>query len=97
MTDPATCRNMTELRAGIDALDIELMKLLARRVSFIDRAIELKPAEGIKARAEDRVLAVLANARRNATQQGFDPDLAESLWREMIEWSIAREEVVLGK
>jgi isochorismate pyruvate lyase len=97
MTDPKSCNSMAELRAGIDALDVEIMALLAQRAGFIDRAIELKPAEGIPARATDRVEEVVANARRNATNADLDPNLAERLWREMIEWSIAREERVLGR
>ncbi|MEL6584932.1 MAG: chorismate mutase [Pseudomonadota bacterium] len=97
MIDPKSCSTMTEVRAGIDALDTELVRLLALRAAFIDRASELKPGEGLPARIDDRVEEVANNARRNAEAAGWDPDLAERIWREMIEWSIAREERVLGR
>jgi isochorismate pyruvate lyase len=87
---------MAELRAAIDALDKDLVALLLRRAGYIDRAIDLKQVEGIPARAEDRVAEVLANVRAEAEAAGLDADLAEGLWRQLIEWSIAREEVVLG-
>ncbi|MEZ5911468.1 MAG: chorismate mutase [Paracoccaceae bacterium] len=87
---------MAELRAAIDACDRELMALLAQRASLIDRAIALKPGEGLPARIGARVEEVAMNARANARAAGFDPDFAEALWRQIIDWSIAREEIVLG-
>ena len=96
MVDPKTLPDMTALRAQIDKTDRELMDMLVYRASLIDRAIDLKPAVGLPARTVDRVEQVAQNARRNAQEKGFDPDFAEKLWRDMIEWSIAREEKVLG-
>lgn len=93
---PQDCKTMAELRVEIDALDAALVEQLAQRAGFIDRAIELKPAEGIPARAQDRVEEVLQNVRRKAEASHLDPDLIERLWRELIEWSIRRESVVLG-
>ena len=33
---------------------------------------------------------------RHAIAQGLPPELVEKLWRRLIDWSIAREESVLG-
>lgn len=88
---------MAGLRAEIDALDARIVDLLAARAGLIDRAIELKPGEGLPARIEVRVEEVVARVRAAAAERGLDPDLAETLWRQIIEWSIAREERVLGK
>ncbi|SEN11551.1 isochorismate pyruvate lyase [Gemmobacter aquatilis] len=93
---PADCRNMAELRVEIDALDGEIVALLARRVRYIDRAAELKPAEGLPARIDDRVEAVVANVRAKAVAASLDADLVEALWRRIVDWSIDREEKVLG-
>ena len=94
---PKSCKTMSELREAIDVLDAELIKLLAERAEYIDRAIDLKTKEGLPARIDERVEYVAMRARDNAQKEGLDPDLAESLWRQMIEWSITREEVVLGQ
>lgn len=94
---PETCQNMTELRAAIDTLDRDIVELLALRGKYIDRAAVLKSTNGLPARIDDRVEAVAQSARDNAKATGFDPDLAESIWRQMIEWSIAREETALAK
>lgn len=93
---PEDCANMAELRQAIDGLDAELIALLARRAACIDRAIQLKPKEDIPARAPARVEEVVANVRRRAAAEGLDEALVERLWRDLIEWSIAREARVLG-
>lgn len=86
---------MTELRAQIDDLDEMLVELLAARAGYIDRAIELKAENGWPARIPARVEEVIANARAMAGQAGLDPDLIEGLWRQLVEWSIAREARVI--
>ncbi|QFU08922.1 Salicylate biosynthesis protein PchB [Rhodobacteraceae bacterium THAF1] len=90
------CSNMSELRAAIDSIDRDLIELLAERVGYIDRAAQLKPAEGLPARTTDRIAAVVANVRALAEDKDLDPDLAEQIWRLFIEWAIVREEKVLG-
>jgi isochorismate pyruvate lyase len=87
---------MTELREQIDLLDAELVALMAKRAALIDRAAEIKLAEGLPARIETRVAEVIANVRAHAARDGLDPDLAEKVWRMLIEWSIRREEGMLG-
>lgn len=93
----ADCATMAEVRAEIDRVDAALVALLAERASYIDRATDLKPALGLPARIEDRVEEVVAKVRARAAAEGFDPDLAEALWRRLIDWSIAREEAVIGR
>ena len=87
---------MRELRAGIDAVDAELVALLAERARYIDRAVALKRDSGLPARIPARVDEVLARVTAQAAAEGFDPALVEAIWRQMIEWSIAREEQTLG-
>ncbi len=97
MKAPSECRSMSELRLTIDALDRQIMEMLRLRQDCIDRAIQLKPAEGLPARIESRVVQVIANVRASAVAKGVDPDLAASLWHSLIEWSIAREQAELGE
>jgi isochorismate pyruvate lyase len=88
---------MAELRAGIDAIDAELVRQLALRARFIDRAAEIKLGVGLPANIPARVEQVIANVRAHATAEGLDPELAETLWRSLIAWSIAREEKAMAK
>lgn len=96
MKAPQDCHDMTELRAAIDALDAGIVAQLKARAGYIDRAVELKQGIGLPARIDERVEEVVASVRAEAAAQALDPDLVEDLWRRLIEWSIAREERILG-
>ena len=87
---------MHDLRARIDAMDARLIALLAERSALIDEAARIKLREGLPARIDSRVEEVALNARRLATEAGLDADLAESLWRAMMEHFIAQEDRVLA-
>lgn len=89
--------DMISLRTAIDALDAELIALLARRSRLIDRAAQIKLVENLPARIDTRVEEVAANARRLAGSAGLDPDLAEALWRRMMDHFIDQEDRVLQK
>ncbi len=86
---------MPALRARIDALDARLVALLAERSALIDEAARIKTRELLPARIHSRVEEVAANARRLADVHGLDPDLAERLWRVMMDHFIAQEDRVL--
>lgn len=93
---PEDCRTMGEIRAGIDRIDAELVRLFAERARYIDRAARIKAEADLPARIGSRVEEVVANVRRHAADRGLPPDLVEKLWRRLIDWSIAREESHLG-
>ncbi|SHJ33378.1 chorismate mutase [Shimia gijangensis] len=93
---PQDCHSMEALRAEIDTLDKSLVTLLAARAGYIDRAIDLKQINGWPARIPERVEEVVKNATQHAEHEGLNPDLVEQLWRQLIEWSIAREAAVIG-
>lgn len=87
---------MADIRAEIDRIDAALVRLLAERAAYIDRAAVIKETAGLPARITPRVEQVVANVRDHAQANGLSPDLVEMLWRRLIDWSIAREETRLG-
>ena len=66
MRKPGECTTMAEIRAGIDRLDEDLVRLFAERAAFIDRAAEIKAEVDLPARIEGRVEEVVGNVRRHA-------------------------------
>lgn len=88
---------LAEARADIDAIDAELVKLLAKRVAVVDRVVEIKAEQGIPALLPERVEEVVAHARRQAEANGAPPDLAELLYRALIAWTVEYEERKLGR
>src|ERR1700743_3098191 len=82
--------SMAELRVAIDALDQELVGLLARRQAYIERAAILKQDRGTvrdQARVDDVIAKVLAGAKA----PGLSAAIAEPVWRTLIEQSIRHE------
>ena len=90
------CMTMADIRTEIDRVDEALVRLFAQRAGYIDRAVVVKSGLQMPARITSRVEEVVANVRRHAEAQGLPPDLVEKLWRRLIDWSIAREESMLG-
>jgi isochorismate pyruvate lyase len=89
---PQATAALSELRRQIDALDEELVALLAKRQRCVEHVIEVKRAAKLPARIPERIDEVLARVRALAQAEKLEPDLAVALWREMIEGFIAYEE-----
>ncbi|KAE9627345.1 chorismate mutase [Parasedimentitalea maritima] len=95
LTSPHACTDMSAVRAEIDKLDATLVSLLRERAAYIDRAIALKQINGWPARIPQRVEDVVSKVRDAAGDEGLDPELVDTLWRHLIDWSIAREARVI--
>ncbi|MGJ0533764.1 chorismate mutase [Methylocystis sp.] len=83
---------MSDVRRLIDELDEELVALLAKRQRQIERAARIKPALGIPANVPERVDEVLAHVLGAAHREGLSVEVAMTLWRALIDWSIQYEE-----
>jgi isochorismate pyruvate lyase len=67
MIDPEQCLEMAEVRRGVDQVDDEIVKLLARRFRFMEAAARIKPTRD-KVRDERRKAEVIdrvSGAARN--------------------------------
>jgi isochorismate pyruvate lyase len=84
------CTTMAEVRAGVDALDRELVAMLRRRFDYMDAAARIKRARG-QVRDEGRKAQVIANARAEAVACALPPDMIADLWERLVEASIAYE------
>ncbi|GBE42869.1 salicylate biosynthesis protein PchB [bacterium BMS3Bbin10] len=89
------CGNMDEVRVEIDRLDKALVDLMAERFTYVDRAWQLKNSPG-DAVVPWRIQQVVDKVRAHAEERGLPPELAESLWRQMIGWFIQYEEEKLA-
>lgn len=78
------------LRQEIDALDQELATLLCRRLLLIHRAAPLKP-ERQYVRLEDRIEDIIQKITPIADGFGLERQYLETVYRFLIEQSIASE------
>jgi isochorismate pyruvate lyase len=78
---PAT--SLEELRTEIDALDRQIVGLLAAREGLVRRAGRLK-ADTAAVRAPGRVEQVVERVRAVAAETGASPDVVERTYRAMI-------------
>ena len=87
---PENCLTMTEVRAGVDAVDAQLVALLATRFAYMDAAARIKTDRNA-VRDEARKQQVLTHVQDAARQYGVPVDVAADLWERLVEASIAYE------
>ena len=82
---PATpCRDLHEVRAIIDRLDGEILKLMAERSGYVGEAARFKPSrEGVVDLA--RIENIIARMQAQAEESGLAPEIAEAVFRCMID------------
>jgi isochorismate pyruvate lyase len=90
MTVARTCADMGEVRREIDRIDRQLIRLVAERTGYIAEAARIKTCE-TTVRDEARIEDVVAKVKAEAAAHGLDADLAETVWRALVEASIAHE------
>ncbi len=83
-TDPAGARPLTVLRAAIDAVDHEMIDLLARRNALVGEVAAYKRAHGVAIRDRVREREIIADRREKAKQVGLRPEVIESMLRLML-------------
>ena len=87
---PDDCGTMSEVRAGVDQTDRELIDLLARRFGYMRAAARIKQDRGT-VRDEARKAAVIEAAAARAAGAGVPRDAITDLWERLVEASIAYE------
>lgn len=90
-------RQLSGLRSEIDAVDQQLLDLLAQRFRIVSRVAALKAAEGLPARIEARILEVLISREATATLLGLPAGAAAAIWSAIVDQSCRFEERLLPR
>ena len=88
--EPAKCNDMTEVRAGVDSVDAQLVERLAVRFAYMDAAARIK-TERNAVRDEARKQQVLKNVQDAAIGSDIPVKVVADLWERLVEASIAYE------
>ena len=86
----AACQTMTDIRREIDRVDAVLVRLLAQRLTYIERAGHIK-TDRTKVRDEARIADVLAKVEAASERENFPYTIAEPVWRALMDGCIAHE------
>jgi len=92
----ADCASMTDIRREIDRLDRALVRMLAERLTYIERAGHIKTERGA-VRDEARIADVLEKVKAACTRECFPVTIAEPVWRRLMEGCIAHEFAVFDE
>ena len=84
------CRSMSDVRREIDRLDRVLVKLMAERLTYIERAGHIK-TDRSKVRDETRIADVLIKVAASCERENFPFKIAEPVWRALMNGCIAHE------
>lgn len=82
---------LNELRDQIDAVDKQMLELLAQRLALVEKVGEVKSEHGLPIYAPDREAAMLASRRKEAEKKGVPPQLIEDILRRTMRESYASE------
>jgi len=94
-TDIVTCQSLDEVRANIDRIDDQIVRLLAERSVYVQQVVRFKrTADDVYAPA--RYEQVIQRVRALAEKHGASPDLVERVYRTLIGGFIEQELEALG-
>jgi len=86
----AHCDTMADVRSHIDALDAQIVALLAERTGYVAQAARIKPSAD-KIVDVERIEFIVHRMRDMASALGGSPDVVEAAYRALINASIEFE------
>jgi chorismate mutase len=84
-------------REAIDAIDAELVRLLARRAEYVAEVARFKEQEGLAVTDTGREQRMLARITALAEAEGLDPGIARAVLRTVIAEFTGVQHVALGR
>jgi len=84
-------KSRDDVRAAINALDRELVDLIARRGDLVEEILKAKAEAGLPVRDREREAEVLRDAIERGKSLGVAPELVESLFQNLFAASIQRQ------
>ncbi len=92
-----TAKLLATHRRRIDALDDEIVRLLAERFGVVREVARIKAAHDIPARIPERMEEVRARNSVHGGESGIDPALVRRLYDQIVDASCALEDELMGR
>lgn len=97
MKQPHECQSIDEVREGIDAIDRQIITLLASRFEYVKEVVKYKKHDTASIVAEERRRLVLQQRAEWAQQRGLNPEVVQDIYRQLIDYFIAEEMKLIQK
>lgn len=92
-----SARDLSVYRNEIDAIDDEIVHLLARRFAVAAQVAGFKKERGIAVRLQDRIGEVLDRVGQSAIKNGAEPEAIRTIYQTVIETTCRFEEAKINK
>jgi len=90
MKTPTDCTSLVDVRSAIDQVDRQILALLGLRADYVHAAARFKTSEADVA-APERQAAMMRARREWAESEGLDANVIEKIYRDLVDYFIARE------
>lgn len=90
MIEPKECKDMNDIRASIDEIDANIVKLISQRSEYVHEASKFKKDE-TAVKDSTRVARVIESKKELATKYGASPELIGDIYEMMIDFFIKEE------
>jgi isochorismate pyruvate lyase len=91
MKKPTECTTIEEIRAEIDRIDAEVIRLLGKRFGFVKEVVKYKNKDKDSIIAQKRYDSVVKSRRTWAVENGLNPDLIENIYKQLMNYFIGEE------
>lgn len=88
--------NLDELRTQINALDIQILELVAKRLALSPEVAAYKKANNLPQLQPKREKELIALWRKEAESRGVNPDVGEHIFKILLEESHKIQERILS-
>jgi chorismate mutase/prephenate dehydrogenase len=89
--------DLKELREHLDRLDNALLYILAERMILIPKVAQYKKENNIPRYQPERELQIITGKRELASKLALNPDLAEIIYKAIIEDAHRIEKEIIGE
>lgn len=91
---PSECTNITDVRAGIDAIDSTILDLLQKRFQYVREVVKYKANDPESIEAPARRQAVIETRRQWAEERGLNPEVIGGIYDTLVQYFIDEEKKI---
>jgi isochorismate pyruvate lyase len=91
MKIPGDCESIDEIRAAIDEIDQEIIRLLGSRYKYVKEIVRFKEPNEKSIIAQERFNKVISSRKAMAEKEGLDPEVIEKIYRDLLNHFISQE------